>query len=646
MTRRSVWIGGAALLLVVVTALYFGLSKDGIAPLRDLEPGNFTVRPLGEAEDSALILRRDGEHSHLLLFVHGWNGGPVETWGDLVPVLARAEDLPEGARWLSEFDVLTFGYETGPGADSSIPALARRLESVIDLEVRQRGYTSVHLLAHSMGGLVVQRYLVDELLEGDARKLEYLRGTIRSILYFDVPHNGLELADDGALRWLVRLERETADLRRGSEFRRELGDQWSALLADPDKGPVARQLLIDRAWILEADHTHERISVAGSQGIYGRFRSEDRVRRSTIRVVPDRNHTQVSKSTREELLAGSGVFYDYVAPVLGRSELVPAAGRRPFGLSTSSDGRWVYVVSSHWTDGGFIRRIDSRTRTVDPSWRAEVGANPHELAIVRLAGGSEIGVSSDNDRRDPASGCGAGGEPCGAGLTFIDLDTGTPLGRLELAGQPDALAVAGSLVAVTDGAPNGRVWVIDAETRRVVHTHSGIGGGLNRAVGLAGGGWQLTGATFAEPGRLLVAGHGGLGLSHGLLALLALEPSGELRGLDEVVTAPLVSDVDWLEGPGLVATSSYRESGGIHFHRLEGERLVATGGPGGDVPAPACFPGARLTDMWANPGGGTLFAIDQGGILRRLRWDAASTRFEVEEFAHGGQGSWGVTGAG
>lgn len=622
------WRGLAGLAALVLLP---GCGVDVDEIYDQLESENVIVRRLDQHDESALILQKDGPHRRLLVFVHGWNGNSFATWGGIIPALARAHDLPEDLRWLAEFDVLTFGYETGLREDQSIDAVARRLKSVVDLEVLGRGYSSVYVLAHSMGGLVVQRYLLNELEKGDDGQLRKLQSALRAVLYFDTPHNGLDIADRGALKWLVRMEKETEDMRQGSEFRRRLQRSWDTVLDDPRVGPAASQLLVERAWIFEAQYTHEKIRVAGAQGIYERFQQAGVGGRATIVAVPGTDHSSVCKSDWAEMNSSQGIFMKHVKPILGRSEVVRDAAHRPFGVSTSLDGRWVYVVASHWNRGGYVRRIDTATRQLD-DWEASVGPNPHEFVEVDLGEeGGVIGVSTDNDRLNDYTVCPAQevllDEECEAGLTFVNLEAAEPFARLALGGEPDSIAVRGRWLAVSDGGPGGRIWLIDAATRE-----------LRELDGIGEGGWHLTGITFVDDRRILVAGHRGLGPSEGLLALVGIDPEGELQVLDTVSTLPVASDVDYLENLGLAAVSSFRESAGIGFHRLEGDRLTLHRLE--KVPEPVCFRGARIADLRPTHDGSGLIAASQDGSVRRLTWQPETGVFQAEEFFHGGNTSW------
>jgi pimeloyl-ACP methyl ester carboxylesterase len=92
-----------------------------------------------------------------IIFVHGFTGDVERTLGDIPKFL---HDQPKLAGW----DLAGFGYQSKRrfdivnlwSADASLEEIATELNAAIDLSP----YESVTLVAHSMGGLIVQRALV------------------------------------------------------------------------------------------------------------------------------------------------------------------------------------------------------------------------------------------------------------------------------------------------------------------------------------------------------------------------------------------------------------------------------------------------------------------------------------------------------
>ena len=123
-----------------------------------------------------------------IVFVHGFTGDPLQTWGHFPDLICDDAAL---ASW----DVFVYGYTTGkridwpsgwtgdPGPDR----LSRGLLTAVSTQPLSR-YKALAFIAHSMGGLVVQRALLDsrELVERTSHAF-----------FFGTPSRGLS----SARRW-------------------------------------------------------------------------------------------------------------------------------------------------------------------------------------------------------------------------------------------------------------------------------------------------------------------------------------------------------------------------------------------------------------------------------------------------------------
>jgi pimeloyl-ACP methyl ester carboxylesterase len=141
---------------------------------RKSRPASITpVRPADPSHDAAIV------------FVHGFSGSGVGTWKNLAPRIAAEPRL-------SSWDVWTVTYATSwwPdlsgvwSADADLPTLGQRLATDLGQGALSR-YKSFVLVAHSMGGLIVQKALVDS--QPIARKT-------RAVILFGTPSNGLDKA--------------------------------------------------------------------------------------------------------------------------------------------------------------------------------------------------------------------------------------------------------------------------------------------------------------------------------------------------------------------------------------------------------------------------------------------------------------------
>ncbi|GAB3716859.1 hypothetical protein GCM10027598_27020 [Amycolatopsis oliviviridis] len=121
----------------------------------------------------------------LALFVHGLFSTEA-TWNALRGLLATDAELTE------DYDFDTFGYSTPKlrmNPARRVPdfnVLADRLASL--LETKHADAPRVVLVAHSQGGLIVLRFLMRQLAEGNGVRLS----RIRRIVLFACPNNGSE----------------------------------------------------------------------------------------------------------------------------------------------------------------------------------------------------------------------------------------------------------------------------------------------------------------------------------------------------------------------------------------------------------------------------------------------------------------------
>jgi TIR domain len=127
-------------------------------------------------------IRRRGGTGQAILFLHGFSAGHEDTWG-LFPLLVGAE--PE----LNDWDILSLGYGTSMlpdirsiwSADPDLPILATHFRTRLNM-APLAPYRSLAIVAHSMGGLVVQRALLDDL---------DLIPRVRHVIFFGTPSGGL-----------------------------------------------------------------------------------------------------------------------------------------------------------------------------------------------------------------------------------------------------------------------------------------------------------------------------------------------------------------------------------------------------------------------------------------------------------------------
>jgi pimeloyl-ACP methyl ester carboxylesterase len=158
------------------------------------------------------VRKRDGI-DRAILFIHGFSGGQQDTWG-LFPTLIGTDTA------LSDWDILSLGYSTSLlpdirgiwSADPDLPILAIHLKTRLEMPPLVR-YRSLAIVAHSMGGLVVQRALLDN---------PALVPRVSHLLLFGTPSNGLRKA--GFFAWLMP---QVKNMAEGGAFIRTLRKDWS-----------------------------------------------------------------------------------------------------------------------------------------------------------------------------------------------------------------------------------------------------------------------------------------------------------------------------------------------------------------------------------------------------------------------------------
>jgi pimeloyl-ACP methyl ester carboxylesterase len=136
------------------------------------------------------------EPKDAIIFVHGLFSDS-SAWADMIECVKRDHELA------SLFECITFEYRTPKfqvRPDRRIPDfedLGHRLETWLDL--RCQNYTSLVLVAHSQGGLIIQKCL--ERMIKDRRAKEFER--IRAVCLFACPNSGSDFARSVRkyLRW-------------------------------------------------------------------------------------------------------------------------------------------------------------------------------------------------------------------------------------------------------------------------------------------------------------------------------------------------------------------------------------------------------------------------------------------------------------
>jgi pimeloyl-ACP methyl ester carboxylesterase len=156
-------------------------------------------------------VRSGSNQKKAILFVHGFSGDAHLTFGMLPAFLA-------GDRTLEDWDLYCFGYPTGLSpdvtgvwsADPDLTTLAGLLREHCNNKLTS--YSKLAVIAHSMGGLIVQR----AILEAD------MTTRISHLALFGTPSAGLRKAGLGSI-----FKRQARDMAAGGVFVTKLRADWS-----------------------------------------------------------------------------------------------------------------------------------------------------------------------------------------------------------------------------------------------------------------------------------------------------------------------------------------------------------------------------------------------------------------------------------
>ncbi len=176
-------------------------------------------------EDAAADLARPGVHTYrenkkdaAIVFVHGFGQSSQNTWGRFVDILAEDEKL-------KEWDIFLVGYTTNMmmdvaglwAASPPIERLAHFFHTVTSGAPLER-YKSLAIVAHSMGGLVTQRALVD---------FADLRSRATHVIFYGTPSGGLKKTG-----LVTKWKRQIRDMAKGGSFITDLRQRWQQVITD------------------------------------------------------------------------------------------------------------------------------------------------------------------------------------------------------------------------------------------------------------------------------------------------------------------------------------------------------------------------------------------------------------------------------
>ena len=187
-----------------------------------------------------------------IIFIHGVAGDPIGTFthkdsGTTWFQLIREDGRPLGGdRTGSSFDIYSLDYTDAFESDIGIDEIAKQIRDRSDFKRLFRDYNHLWFVAHSMGGIVLKRALVQMRTAQENRLLDRIRG----VSLLSVPSLGAAVADvfrRGCKRakWLVEIVarivaqpgagcssmRDLGLVELGNVFLRQLENDWRELFS-------------------------------------------------------------------------------------------------------------------------------------------------------------------------------------------------------------------------------------------------------------------------------------------------------------------------------------------------------------------------------------------------------------------------------
>lgn len=246
--------------------------------IRKAQPGQVAIA----RSATPFVVFREGSEDAGIVFVPGFTGEVTSSWGSFAEFLMQEGSLASwgvyGLNYASKRRIDISGVWE---ADPDISLLAKYLATELTLGVFAK-LKGIAFVAHSMGGLVVQRAVLDRA---------GLEERTSHIVMFGTPSRGIKKAGLGAL-----LKRQARDMTAGSKFVETLREGWderypskppfslTAVGGDKDEfvGPASsllpfpQRVLRSRSWQSRNNReTRERgqlVGAPGCKGVDGRAR--------------------------------------------------------------------------------------------------------------------------------------------------------------------------------------------------------------------------------------------------------------------------------------------------------------------------------------------------------------------------------------
>jgi pimeloyl-ACP methyl ester carboxylesterase len=183
-----------------------------------------------------LLVFRNVHSPAAVLFIHGFSGQAETTWGGFPRLIAEDPAL-------ADYDVYAWGYPselkltylfTQPfwTGDPNLHTLGQGLRTLLDHTLPD--YPKLVLVGHSMGGLVIQSFILEELLLQERLAKPSLRlRRLKEVVLFGTPSAGLKKARLGAF-----FKNQIADMNDYGPFIQTLRSEWQRLIDNCRAAPL------------------------------------------------------------------------------------------------------------------------------------------------------------------------------------------------------------------------------------------------------------------------------------------------------------------------------------------------------------------------------------------------------------------------
>ena len=173
------------------------------------------AKPAGP--DPRLSVARKNGNKAAIVFIHGFTGTVAATWESFINIVLGDQDL-------TDWDVYSIGFPTSMSldvpvwkTDPDITLCARSLATKLESEALN-GYECLALVAHSMGGLVAQRAVLDD---------QALADRLCHLILYGTPSAGLHKAG-----WARLLKYQLRDMAHNSPFIVGLRREWKDVVGE------------------------------------------------------------------------------------------------------------------------------------------------------------------------------------------------------------------------------------------------------------------------------------------------------------------------------------------------------------------------------------------------------------------------------